>query len=175
MGPVIRRAVPADAEALSALADRLFLQTFVEELKIPYPVADLAAFLAYANGVDAMDRRLRDPDVGLWIAEHDGQAVAYAMAAEADLPHPDLKLWHGMLSRLYLEPAWRGQGLAAPMLEAALAWLAETYSPRPWLTVWEGNHRAQRFYARHGFEACGACDYPVGAWIDREIVMRRSG
>ena len=175
MGPLIRRAVPADAEVLSALADRLFMQTFVEELKIPYPVADLAAFLVYANGVDAMERRLKDPDVGLWLAEHDGQAVAYAMAGQADLPHPDLKPWHGMLSRLYLEPVWRGQGLAGPMLEQALAWLAEHYSPRPWLTVWEGNYRAQRFYVRNGFEPCGACDYPVGAWSDREIVMRRSG
>lgn len=172
---VIRRAVPADAQALSGLADRLFVQTFVEELAIPYPKADLESFLAYANGPNAMARRLGDPAVGVWLAEHEGRVVAYAVAGPADLPHPDLEPWHGMLSRLYLEPEWRGQGLAAPMLREALSWLEACYSPRPWLTVWIGNHRAQRFYARHGFEACGECDYPVGTWIDREIVMRRNG
>ena len=164
----------ADAETLSVLADRLFVQTFVEELGIPYPLEDLQGFLAYANGPEAMARRLRDKDVGVWLAEHEGRAVAYAVAGPADLPHEDLKPWHGMLSRLYLEAEWRGRGLAEPMLAQALAWLEAEYSARPWLTVWIGNHRAQRFYARHGFEVCGACDYPVGSWTDRELVMRRA-
>jgi GNAT superfamily N-acetyltransferase len=173
MPPAIRRAAPADAAVLSALADRLFVQTFVEELAIPYPKADLAAFLAYANSEEAMGRRLADPAVAVWIAEHEDRAVAYAVGGPADLPHPGLERQDGMLHRLYLEPEWRGRALAGPMLDEALAWLEAHYSPRPWLTVYRDNVRAQRFYARRGFDLRGECDYPVGTWIDREFVMQR--
>lgn len=171
--PVIRRAGPADAAVLSSLADRLFVQTFVEELKVPYPQADLEAFLAYANAPEAMARRLADPAFGVWMAEAGGEAVGYALAGAADIDFPGLEPAHGMLHRLYLAPAWRGAGLAGPLLNTALDWLETTYGSRPWLTVFSLNLRAQAFYARHGFERVGEYDYPVGGWTDREFVMRR--
>ena len=42
-----------------------------------------------------------------------------------------------------------------------------------WIGVWSGNAKAQRLYAAHGFEKVGEYDYPVGAWRDREFILRR--
>ncbi len=172
-GPTIRRAVAADAETLSVLADRLFVQAFVEELGVPYPEADLQAFLQQANGPAVMARRLDDPLTALWIAEWGGEAVGYAQAGPADATLPQMSPADGMLDRLYLAPGWRGRGVAGTMMDRALAWLEDNYSARPWLVVFQPNLRAQRFYARYGFEVVGECEYPVGAWIDHEFVMRR--
>jgi ribosomal protein S18 acetylase RimI-like enzyme len=173
MTPVIRRAAAADAEALSALANLTFMQTFVEDLAIPYPKADLDWFLDHANSPASMLGRIADPAVAVWIVEAEGRAVGYMVAGPAQLDRPDLKPTDGMLYRLYVERGMQGRGLAPRMMDEALAWLAASYSARPWLVVFCENIRAQRFYARYGFEVCGEYDYPVGTWIDRELIMRR--
>jgi ribosomal protein S18 acetylase RimI-like enzyme len=171
---VIRRAVMADAVALAALANRTFIETFVEDLEIPYPEADLGGFLAHANSLEAMERRITDPGIGVWLMEQSGKAVGYAIAGPADLDFDGVQLIDGMLYRLYIQRGLHGQGLAQSLMDAVLAWLVETYSARPWLVVFSENHRAQRFYARYGFEKVGEYDYPVGEWTDREFVMRKT-
>jgi ribosomal protein S18 acetylase RimI-like enzyme len=170
---VIRRATIEAAPVLSALANRTFIETFVEDLAIPYPKADLDWCLDYANSPQAMAGRLGDPRMGVWLAEAEGEAVGYMIAGPADLARDDLEPSDGMLHRLYLTRRAQGQGLAARMMDEALAWLTAHYSARPWLVVFSGNLRAQRFYARYGFAVCGEYDYPVGAWLDREFIMRR--
>lgn len=169
----IRRAVPADAEVLSALAERLFVETFVEDFAVPYPAADLAAYLAKANGPAVLRARLADDKTAAWLAEDQSAAVGYALACPAKLPHADLRQGDGMLDRLYLDRAYRGFGLADRLMDLALAWMQARFAPRPWLSVHSDNIRAQRYYARYGFELCGEYGYPVGQWLDREFIMRR--
>jgi ribosomal protein S18 acetylase RimI-like enzyme len=169
---VIRRAGMADAASLSALANRTFIETFVEDLGIPYPEADLGGFLAHANSLEAMERRIGDPAVGAWVAEAGGRLVGYAIAGHADLDFQGVELGHGMIYRLYVVRAQQGSGLARRMMDEVLAWLRTTYGPTPWLVVYSENLRAQRFYARYGFAKVGEYDYPVGDWTDREFVMR---
>ena len=58
-------------------------------------------------------------------------------------------------------------------MELALEWL-ERDGPRPlWIGVWSGNLKAQRFYARYGFERFGEHTFPVGGWLDQEVALRR--
>jgi ribosomal protein S18 acetylase RimI-like enzyme len=40
------------------------------------------------------------------------------------------------------------------------------------LTVYTDNHRARRFYERHGFEYIGPYTYMVGNHADEDIIMR---
>ena len=87
--PVIRPATPDDAEMLSALAWRLFDQTFVSDgFKVPYPAADLAAFREAFYGVAATRRRLENPAHWWEIAELNGDPVAYSEVGPASMPHP---------------------------------------------------------------------------------------
>jgi ribosomal protein S18 acetylase RimI-like enzyme len=173
MATVIRRALPEDADTLSALANRTFMETFVEDLGVPYPEADLDGFLDYANSPEAMTRRLAERATAVWLAELDGVAVGYMIAGAADLAREDLEPSDGMIHRLYLTRSAQGTGLAGRMMDEVMAWLEANYGARPWLVVFSLNVRAQRFYARYGFEVCGEYDYPVGNWLDREFVMRR--
>ena len=171
---VIRPARAVDAPALADLGRRTFLQTFVEDFAIPYPARDLDPFFARRFGVEAFEQEIDDPLMGVWVAEDVGGAlVAYATAGPCSLPHPEVTNEHGELHRLYLDRPAQGSGLAPRLMETTLSWLADRRGGPLWLGVWSGNLRAQRFYARYGFQKAGEYDYRVGASVDHEFILRR--
>ena len=170
----LRIAGPPDAETLSALGWETFLDTFVRGFGMPYSAADLDSFFAASHAPARCAEILADPTRRTWIAERDGRAVGFALAGPCGLPHPEARPEDGELKRLYVLPQEKGAGLAASLMDEALAWL-ERDGPRPlWLGVWSGNHRAQRFYARYGFAKAGEYEYAVGATRDHEFVLRRA-
>lgn len=165
----IRRAVPADAAALSALS----VDTFVETFGHLYPPEDLAYYLALAYAPESQAELIADPAYGVWLAEHDGRAVAYAVVGPAGLPHPEVAPGDGELKRLYVRAGGQGAGLGSRLFAEAMAWL-ERDGPRTlWIGVWSENHGAQRFYARHGFAKVGTYEFPVGRVRDLEFILRR--
>lgn len=165
----VRRAVPADAAVLAALGAKTFVETFGHL----YSDADLQAFLHESHAEAAYARALRDPAIGLWIAERGGLAIGYAQAGPCRLPHPDVRDGDGELKRLYLLAGEQNGGIGGRLFDAALRWL-ERDGPRTlWISVWSENLGAQRFYARHGFEFVGEYEFPVGAQRDREFMYRR--
>ncbi len=168
MSPVqLRIATPADAEQLSSLGRRTFIQAFGHL----YPPDDLAAFLethsAGAYAAWAADERCR-----LWLAEQDGAAVGYALAGPCGLPHPEVTPGCGELKRLYIDAKAQGAGAGGALLKAALDWLRAP-ARTLWIGVWSENLGAQRLYGRHGFEKVGTYLFPVGATRDLEFILRR--
>lgn len=175
---VIRRAVPDDIDALSALGARTFVETFVEGFGIPYPPDDQAAFIDAAFGRETIRARLADPAQAWWAAEADGGLVAYANAGPNGLPHPDARPGETELKRLYVAREAQGCGLGSRLLAAALGWMDAqgdgAHGPRTqWIGVWSGNLKAQKLYAAHGFDKVGEYLFPVGSWNDQEFILRR--
>ena len=170
--PVIRPATPADAPALAELGKRTFLNTFVEGFGIPYPAEDLETFLD-SFGEAAVLEKLAEPGGAYWVAERDGQLLAFANAGPNTLPHPDAKPSHAELRRLYVGPDAQGLGLGTRLLVTALDWMdAHTAGPL-WIGVWSGNRKAIRLYEAFGFRKAGEYQYPVGRWLDDEFILRR--
>lgn len=167
--PLIRRAGPADAEALA----RIGVDTFCETFEGLYASADLATYLREAYDLERTRADLADPAKASWLVEADGEIVGYATVGPCGLPHPEITPACGELKRIYVRRAWQGSGLAARLLGVTMAWL-ERDGPRPiWLGVWSGNHKAQRFYSKHGFEQVGTYDFHVGQQVDLEYILRR--
>src|SRR3546814_7327667 len=96
--PAIRRATPDDADTVSALATRTFVETFGHL----YPAEDLQAFLANAYAVEKQRVILSHPGYAVWLLECDGTAIGHAAAGPCGLPHPDVAPGDGELKRLYL-------------------------------------------------------------------------
>ena len=197
---MIRRATPADAEALSSLSRICFTQTFGHL----YDPTDLAVFLDEAYTPDVLRAELADPDRATWLlfegtadeagvpssspAAHPGapktgdeapassatQApIGYVTACPAHLPHPDVSPDDGEIQRLYILQGHQGGGRGTLLLNTALEWL-ERDGPRTlWIGVWSENDGAQRFYARHGFETVGEYSFMVGDHADHELITRR--
>lgn len=198
---MIRRATPADAEALSTLARTCFTQTFGHL----YDPTDLAAFLDEAYAPDVLRAELEDPDRATWLlfedvadegisrpgpspADHPSAPeacdeapassappapIGYVTACPAHLPHPDVAPGDGEIQRLYILQGHQGSGRGTLLLKKALEWL-ERDGPRTlWIGVWSENYGAQRFYARHGFEIVGDYSFMVGDHADHELITRR--
>jgi len=198
---MIRRATPADAEALSTLARTCFTQTFGHL----YAPADLETFLDEAYAPDVLRAELEDPNRATWFlfedeadegfsrpnpspADHprapepvdeapassaSHAPIGYVTACPAHLPHPDVAPGDGEIQRLYILQGHQGGGRGTLLLNTALEWL-ERDGPRTlWIGVWSENYRAQRLYARHGFEIVGEYSFMVGDHADRELITRR--
>ena len=168
----IRRATPADAAALADISRTSFVETFVDEFAIPYHPDDLEAFLAENHSTEAFAEWLAEPGVTAWVAEAGGEAAGYALVGPVGVPHPDVAAGDLELHRLYLPRAHHGSGAGGLLMQAALDGMED--ADCQWLGVWSGNIRAQRFYARHGFEKAGEYDFPVGRTLDREFILRRT-
>ena len=169
MATGIRRATPADAALLSALAE----QTFVEAFGHLYPEQDLRHFIEESYSVERQRVILSTPGYAVWLLEHDGIAVGHAAAGPCGLPNADVMPGDGELKRLYVLAAWQGTGWGGKLFQAALDWLLADGPRTLWIGVWSQNLGAQRFYARHGFSKVGEHTFPVGRVVDLEFTLRR--
>ena len=172
--PVIRPAVDADAAALGALGWETFIDTFVAGFGIPYPAEDLTAFIDASFNAGAILAKLNEPGAAWWVAERDGELLAFANTGPNTLPHPDARPSHAELRRLYVAKRAQGLGLGTKLLAIALEWMEANSDGPLWIGVWSGNLKAQKLYAAYGFEKAGAYQYPVGRWLDDEFILRRS-
>lgn len=144
-----RRAVPADAQRLSALAQWVWLDTYapdgVESRFLPY------LFEHFSPA--AFERLIADPARVLWVCEERGALQGLAQVnREAPAPVDAGADYPVELERLYVAPCSTGRGLGVTLLNAARAtWPARAL----WLSVWEGNQGALRFYRREGGRVIG--------------------
>lgn len=170
---LLRPARPDDLPALSRFAAASFRETFVDGFAIPYPEDDLAAYLDRSCSVEAFARRRAEPGVHVWIAGAGGAVDGYAVAGPVELDHADARPGDAEVHRFYVRPGLQGAGWAARAWDEVEGALDPRRDRRLWLSVWSGNGRAQRFYARRGFVHAGEHDYPVGRHVDLDFVYRR--
>ncbi|HWW12117.1 MAG TPA: GNAT family N-acetyltransferase [Brevundimonas sp.] len=170
---LIRPARNEDAQALADLGRETFVDTFVTGFGIPYPEADLNAFLDASFNAETLRAKLAEPGAAWWVAERDGALLAFANTGPNTLPHPDGKASHAELRRLYVSTAAQGLGLGTKLLALSLEWMEANTDGPLWIGVWSGNLKAQKLYQAYGFEKAGEYRYPVGSWFDDEFILRR--
>ena len=151
----VRSGTTGDATTIAALAVQVFLDTYVTEGVRP----DLAqeAFTEY--GVDAFASRLVDPGRRFMLAEHATALLGFAETIVTLRDAPVAALAGAELVRLYVQPNAQRRGIGRRLLLEAERAVADACLPALWLTAWEGNERARRFYAAQGYEDVGATRY----------------
>jgi GNAT superfamily N-acetyltransferase len=79
------------------------------------------------------------------------------------------------LTRLYVDPASRGSGIGAALVEAGLAWSRDQGASSMLVNVFADNHGGRRFYERSGFTLTRLEPYTIGdqivgdAWYERGV------
>lgn len=163
---VFRDAGPDDAGAMAALGRESFTETFGHL----YTPENLAAFLDN-HSEDGWRAELSDPCFAVRLGQADGRAVAYCKLGPPSLPFeakgPTIEL-----RQLYVLKPWQGTGIAAALMDWALAEARGRGAREIYLSVFVDNPRARRFYDRYGFEAVGRHDFMVGSHADKDIIMR---
>jgi len=170
----VRPALESDTDQLAEVAARTF------PLACPPTVsaADIAACITATLSSQRFRAYLADPDRLVLAAIDSGRVIGYAMmvrgadpaVASYIEPTPAVEL-----SKMYVLPDHHGGGAAAALMEAGIAWAAQAGARAVWLGVNQHNLRAQTFYRKHGFAVVGTRTFPVGAVLENDFVMVRSG
>jgi ribosomal protein S18 acetylase RimI-like enzyme len=163
-----RTPTPVDARAI----DAIFRESFTETFGHLYAPEDLAAFLGGFTA-EGWRAELSSPEFAFRIAEEGGQAAGYLKLGPVSLPHvrPEPAI---ELKQFYLLSPWQGRGVAAALMDWALAEARERGAQAIYLSVFVDNHRARRFYERYGFRYCGPYSFMVGNHADEDMVLRLS-
>jgi GNAT superfamily N-acetyltransferase len=77
------------------------------------------------------------------------------------------------LQQIYVLTPWHGRGVAERLMRWALANARADGAPEIYLTVFDHNARAKRFYSRHGFIEVGHCTFTLGDIVDDDRVWRK--
>ena len=170
MGVTIRRATESDADLLSTIALKIFLDTFAAQNN-PRDI-EIHAKRAYAPEIQL--RELQDPAKIYLIAESDGVPAGFAMLGEPESDSCSAFDSPVELFRFYVDQEWHGQGIAQRMMNEVED-LARSLGGRTLcLGVWEHNPRAIRFYEKIGFTDAGSQPYLLGEDLQTDRVMVRT-
>lgn len=163
---IYRDAKPDDAAQIAELARETFTDTFGHL----YTPENLAAFLTSHTTKD-WARVLSEPDVAVRVAAADGALIGYARIGPPTLPiepqGPALEL-----RQFYLRKAWHGGGHAQKLMDWVIDISRTRGATELFLSVFVDNIRAQRFYARYGFQDVGRYAFMVGTHEDEDRLMR---
>ena len=154
----LRRANASDAGKLALLGSATFLTAFASD----HPGDALVAHCRDAHSEARYAAWADDPAYALWIVETPlGAPIGYAMLSPPEL---DIEVEPAAveLKRIYTLGAWQGSGLGRRLMEAFIDEARSRCSPRLYLSVYETNVAAQRFYGRFGFARVGTQDFMVG-------------
>nr|WP_255586765.1 GNAT family N-acetyltransferase [Hephaestia mangrovi] len=170
MKPVLRRAVAADAAALSLVACATLLDTFAGILS----GSDLVQHCARHNTPDKFAAWIDDPASVVTLGETASGAapIGYTVLTTPDLP-VEIVAGDIELRRIYTLSRLHGSGLGAELMERALADARAMDKARVLLGVYGGNARARAFYERQGFVVAGERRFLVGeTWHDDAIYAK---
>lgn len=162
-----RDATLDDAPALAAFGRASWMATFGH---LPYPPQDLSAYLAKSFGAKIQRDEIGDGDTRYRLALRDGAIIGYCMMGSLSMPVGDA---NGLeVHRLYVDESVKGAGVAQALMDDAVAWARSKGASALYLSVWEDNERAQRFYRRYGFQDHSEWKYMVGETADRDLIWK---
>jgi len=167
---VIRRAEPGDATALAAFAERAFVEAYGPRNS----PEDVAAHVARLFGTDRQAAELAAADTPCLLAIEGSAVVGYALLAFGSAHAAVAARAPCEIRRFYVDGSRHGRGVAAALMDAAVAAARAAGCTALWLTTWEHSLRARAFYAKCGFEDVGTTTFLLGATpqVDRLLVRR---
>lgn len=169
-GVAVRPAMLADAAPLAEFGRRAFLDTYGPD----NDPAQTAGHLARTFGEALQRAEIAGPHTHMIVAEVDGALAGYALVrADAMAPVAEGPTAQAELARFYVDTPWQGRGLADALMDAALETSGLLGAEALWLTVWDRNARAIRFYARRGFREVGIATFLYGTDPQQDLVLMR--
>jgi phosphinothricin acetyltransferase len=164
--PVVRAAVPADLEAVTAIYAHYVTATVATFEEDP-PTAG-----QWRQRMDAVTGR----ELPFLVAEQDGAVLGYAYASPWR-PRPAYR--HTVEDTVYLSPGQTGRGLGRALLSALLAGCAQAGARQVIAVIADsGDPASVALHRRAGFELAGRLrrvGYKHGRWLDTVLMQRDLG
>jgi ribosomal protein S18 acetylase RimI-like enzyme len=168
----VRFGAPEDAETLARIGRASFYDAFADH-PANHP-DDMKLYMDEAFAPETIANDLREKDTIYLIAEIGNEAVGYAKlkldSSEESVPRGEKPI---ELCRLYSLNEYIGKGIGKALMAKCFEYAKENGNDVFWLGVWEYNYRAQKFYAKYGFEKCGEHVFQLGTDPQTDWVLQR--
>jgi diamine N-acetyltransferase len=164
----IRPFTPQDVPALTSLAKKVFVDTFLPSNR----AEDVFGYADSALTEAAFARDLADPLYFTFGCYLESQLVGYIQMLinkNESYVGTDLEL-----KRFYLLSDFHGRGLADEMMAFCGLKALELGYKSFWLGVWEKNFRAQKFYTRQGFKKVSSHEFVMGSESQTDFIFSKS-
>jgi diamine N-acetyltransferase len=120
---------------------------------------------------EQIERELNDENSTFFIAEANGYVVGYAKLRENSRVDCLKNESAVELQRIYILEKAKGRGVGERLMKHCFdAARAKNYKII-WLSVWERNFAAQKFYEKFGFVKIGEHQFPYGKAIGTNFVL----
>jgi diamine N-acetyltransferase len=166
--PVVRLGTREDALLLAKLGARIFRESSPHT-----PHEDLESYLKENFTCEKLLAYLSVKSAAALILEKSGRTIGYALLYPGQAPNRLVPPHSIQLNRLYILEEWTGRRLGDVLMARCLDHVRHSGFGSIWLTVWENNGRAIRFYERWGFQKVGVYDFVVGRDIQKDFVFLR--
>jgi len=166
MNPLARLGTLEDAALLAELGRRTFreqCQNTTEQYVRSYIEAHFT--------VKKISRYLNEQSAVFYLLVMQREPIGYALLRQGEALPGCVPESAALLERLYLLEAWTGQRFADVLMARCLDHALHRGMTHLWLTVWEQNRRAIRFYNRWGFQSVGSYDFKIGTEVQKDIVF----
>ena len=174
MAVEVRRAEPADSAVLAQVAAATFA------LACPPHITQQAidTFIADVLSQDCFDAYLADPLRDLFVSVDGDATTGYAMLVGGEPTDANVQAALTVrptaeLSKIYVLPERHGAGTSRLLMQAAIDAAQARGAGGVWLGVNQENERAQKFYAKSGFERVGTKRFLVGDRYEHDYVFER--
>ena len=169
---IYRRALVADAAALSEFAVRVFVASFEHQLAR----AGLEAVARERFTYESTKQHLESARDTIFLALHpDCQGYAHLIIGSRPAEPLETRA-PAELKRIYVDAAWHGQGVAQQLMQLAETEARARDCDVLWLLCWTENQRAIAFYLKHGFQIFDTVAFPVGNWdLTHHYMAKRLG
>lgn len=168
MNLFIRQADISDLKIICALGVTTFYEAYFE-FDDPH---DLANYVTESFSLAQIESELNDRDSTFFIIEADARAVGYAKLRDNSLVEC-LKGDEAIeLQRIYILEKAKGKGVGEALMRRCFDRARAKNYTKIWLSVWEQNLAAQRFYEKFGFVKVGEHQFPYGNAIGTNFVMK---
>lgn len=154
-----RLADAADAPALADFMTRNFLAAY-GDCSTP---ANVAATVAKHYGLEAQQRQLADASRINLLVETEGRLAGHAQMRVGGAAPPEVAPLPGVeIGRFYVDVDYHGRGIAQAMMAETRRLARERGGASLWLSVWQEQPQAIRFYEKEGFRIAGRLVFEVG-------------
>lgn len=165
----IKRAVLEDAATLSKLS----LETFFDTFTGTCTNADMDSFLEEYFNLTQVEKELSDPEDYFFVAWDHDKAVGYVRVKEDKSGVAEIDKHEGIeLKRLYVRKEYHAKKVGAALTNYAIDFAKQHDYGTIFLSVWEFNEQAKKFYEKFGFEYTGyRHPFPIGNTPQTDVWM----
>ncbi|MBK9013843.1 MAG: GNAT family N-acetyltransferase [Saprospiraceae bacterium] len=160
--------LPTDCSLLRKIGLRAFTEAFAAQNN----KADFDSYVAKAFDPALLALELETQASEFYFAKIGGQVAGYLKLNHPPVQEEDFGNNCLEIQRIYSLAAYYGCGVGVALLKKAFGISREHGYDFVWLGVWEENHRAIRFYHKHGFEVFGSHPFLFGTDLQTDLLMR---